>query len=67
MLISAIRLVENERKRLLHIDEYPEPEFRNYFVCGDFQDTQYDRECSVMDDLVGIIRNEIYFVNFTDV
>ena len=39
--------------------------FRTNFL-GDFQDIQYNREFSVIciEDRVGILRNEIYFVDF---
>ena len=36
-------------KRLLYIDISPDSEFGKYFLCGDFRDTQYNREFSVID------------------
>ena len=54
-------------KRPLYIDNSPEPKFRNYFLSGDFQDTQYKRGFSFIDNPVGIIRNNFFFVNFIDV
>ena len=50
-------------KRLLYIDISPDPEYGKYFLCGDFQDTQYKREFSVIDDQVRIIRNGTGSVN----
>ena len=67
---SNANLVQFVRSRmsgkwLLYINKSPEPEFRNYFLCGDFRDKQYDREFSaIIDEQVGIIRNEIYFSGF---
>ena len=39
-------------KWLLYIDKLPEPEFRNYFLGGDFQDTQL--RISDIDEQAGI-------------
>ena len=54
-------------KWLLCINKSSELEFRNYFLCGDFRYKQYDREFSAIDEQVGIIRNEMFFVDFIDV
>ena len=53
------------RSWLLYMDKPPEPEFRSYmnFLCGD---TQYNREYSVIDDQVKIIKMKFIFVDFID-